>query len=247
MTAYHGGKQRIGREIANVIYDVSTIIEKESNFKIKGYCEPFCGMLGVYQHIPELFSDHRPKLQYKAGDTNKSVIKMWKEVQKGWVPPTKSISKSRYDTIKNGSDSALKAFIGCSHSFRGVFCGSYFPQNESKIKHSSDKIRSQKNAISNIRFSDGEYTQYSNLKGFIIYCDPPYEGTMSYGDNIFDHKKFWNIMRKWSKQNIVFISEYRAPKDFVCIGSSKKYSTISGKGSRDERIEKLFVHNSFIN
>ena len=222
MTAYHGGKQRIGREIANVIYDVSTIIEKESNFKIKGYCEPFCGMLGVYQHIPELFSDHRPKLQYKAGDTNKSVIKMWKEVQKGWVPPTKSISKSRYDTIKNGSDSALKAFIGCSHSFRGVFCGSYFPQNESKIKHSSDKIRSQKNAISNIRFSDGEYTQYSNLKGFIIYCDPPYRNTQQQYVNRFDSDIFWDWCKQMSIHNIIFISEYSAPKKTLKIWNDKK-------------------------
>ena len=55
MTLYAGGKKRIGEEIANVIYDISN----ESNFKIKGYCEPFCGMMGVYQHIPELWKSTR--------------------------------------------------------------------------------------------------------------------------------------------------------------------------------------------
>lgn len=43
MTAYHGGKQRIGKEIATVIADMT------QDVTIKGYCEPFCGMLGVYQ------------------------------------------------------------------------------------------------------------------------------------------------------------------------------------------------------
>ena len=53
MTSYHGGKQKIGKKIANIIYEESILIEEETGFKIKGYCEPFCGMLGVYQHIPE--------------------------------------------------------------------------------------------------------------------------------------------------------------------------------------------------
>jgi site-specific DNA-adenine methylase len=111
MTAYHGGKQRIGRDIANVIYDVSTMIERESGFKIKGYCEPFCGMLGVYQHIPELFSNHRPKLQYKAGDINESVIKMWKDVQKGWIPPT-TCTEKRYNTLASSkTPSKEKGFV----------------------------------------------------------------------------------------------------------------------------------------
>ena len=57
MSSYHGGKQRIGLEIAENIHLVSTIIEEHTDFVIKGYCEPFCGMLGVYRHIPELFSE----------------------------------------------------------------------------------------------------------------------------------------------------------------------------------------------
>ena len=76
MTAYHGGKQRIGLEIAENIHLLSTILEDHSNFKIKGYCEPFCGMLGVYKHIPELFDDHKPKLN---SSTGKKVYKREKE------------------------------------------------------------------------------------------------------------------------------------------------------------------------
>jgi hypothetical protein len=150
MTAYHGGKQRIGREIATIIHEVSTMMERDYGFKIKGYCEPFCGMLGVYQHIPELFASHRPKLQYKAGDTNESVIKMWKETRKGWIPPQRVISESEFFTLKiNGKSSANKGFIG--HHFG--YMGKYFQPFKSRTINSIIKISK---SIENISFRTRE-------------------------------------------------------------------------------------------
>lgn len=55
MTAYHGGKQRLGKKLAEIIVDTSLDIVEDENWEIKGYCEPFCGMLGVYRHIPDFF------------------------------------------------------------------------------------------------------------------------------------------------------------------------------------------------
>ncbi len=57
MTYYHGGKKRIGKDIADIIYQITSEVEKQTGQKFQGYCEPFCGMLGVYQHIPSLFQD----------------------------------------------------------------------------------------------------------------------------------------------------------------------------------------------
>jgi hypothetical protein len=112
MTAYHGGKQRLGKTLAEIIVDTSLEIAEDNRFELKGYCEPFCGMLGVYQHIPELFepegceplrSGCEPegcepegceeegignRIKYLAGDGNGSVIMMWQAAQKGWKPPT---------------------------------------------------------------------------------------------------------------------------------------------------------------
>ena len=44
MTAYHGGKQRIGKAIAQKIYDTTLDLEEDGKIIFKGYCEPFCGM-----------------------------------------------------------------------------------------------------------------------------------------------------------------------------------------------------------
>jgi hypothetical protein len=108
MTSYHGGKQRLGKQLAEIIVDTSLDIAEEEDFDIVGYCEPFCGMLGVYRHIPEFFEEESyDNLTYLAGDGNGSVIKMWKAAQNGWKPPT-ICSEKTYNKLKNSPDSALK-------------------------------------------------------------------------------------------------------------------------------------------
>ena len=92
MTRYSGGKQKIGQRIAEKIYNESIKISQNEECKIDGYVEAFCGMMGVFQHIPELFNKN-DEIKYKANDINESVVEMWKSLQNGWVPPT-SISET---------------------------------------------------------------------------------------------------------------------------------------------------------
>jgi DNA adenine methylase len=243
MTSYHGGKQRTGQKIADVIYELSTEMEEEFGFKIKGYCEPFCGMLGVYRHIPELFKDH--KLKYKAGDVSESVIKMWSAAQDGWKPPT-TCTEAKFNKLKyDGKTSAEKGFIGHAFSFGGHdFSGfnvKYGRKNDQT--YSSNNVVKISKQLSNVKFKDGMYTQYTNLKNFIIYCDPPYSKSVSTYRNEnrdilkFDHKLFWNWVRKMSKNNLVFVSEYSAPNDFTEI-LNQKHTFYNMKTHKDE---KLFI------
>lgn len=51
----------------------------------------------------------------------------------------------------------------------------------------------------------------------IVYCDPPYQNTATYAEWGFNHTEFWEYIRKISKTNKVFISEYNAPDDFKAI------------------------------
>ena len=247
MTSYHGGKQRIGKKLAEIIYDESIIIEEEEDFVIKGYCEPFCGMLGVYQHTTELFSNHTPKLKYKAGDINKSVVKMWQEAQTGWKPPTKC-TKKQFDTLKyDGKSSAIKGFVGHVCTYRGVYFDGFFQHKPSKINNNVQNVMRIGKQVQNVQFSSGMYTQYSNLKNYVIYCDPPYkEATQRYFEGIgytdrldFDHKKFWEWCRKMAENNIVFVSEYSAPPDIEKIFSSSHRLTSSNKDNK--RVEKLYI------
>ena len=237
MTSYHGGKKRIGKKLAQVIHDKSLDID----FTIRGYCEPFCGMLGVYQHIPELFQTHQPKLKYVAGDINKSVVMMWKASQKGWKVPRRKISKAEFMRLKyDGKSTAEKGFIG---HFYG-YMGKYFQPFDNRVtstKKVSDRISSIASELKNVKFSHGNYKKFSKLKNFIIYCDPPYAKQSHYynesGDHIepFDHEEFWNWCVKMSQNNIIFISEYNIPKN---IGAKCVWSGISKTTGKSQK-EKL--------
>lgn len=97
--------------------------------------------------------------------------------------------------------------------------------------------------IKNVKF---KVSKYQNLKpkNMLIYCDPPYASNdyqqSSFFD--FDSEQFWETMRQWSEENIVVISEYKAPKDFKMIWESK--TNVMHHGKQNVKVEKLFVHNS---
>jgi len=143
MTSYHGGKQRIGSQLAEIVFFLTNQLENDDLIEVKGYCEPFCGMLGVYQHIPKLFQYHIPKFEYKAGDTNESVIKMWQNAQKGWKPPTKT-TKTEYDNLKDAPSSALKGYIGHQYSYGGQYFMGCAPSYGKTLDSTKASIKVQK-------------------------------------------------------------------------------------------------------
>ena len=228
MTSYHGGKKRIGEDIAKVIKQVSDQVEQNIKFTFKGYVEPFCGMLGVYRHVPELFRDHGTKFKYRAGDINESVIKMWKATQEGWKPPTKCSEKRFYQLKGNGKSSAEKGFIGHACAYRSTYFSTFF--DKANIKYASEQVIHTSKLVSKVEFKNCSYQQFSKLKGYIFYCDPPYLVGSNYMDEThtfqtFDYEAFYKWTEEMSKNNLIFISE-----------RSKLPYKIVGKFMNDEKL-----------
>lgn len=245
MTCYHGGKQRIGKQLAQQIY--KTV--KNLNFPIKGYCEPFCGMLGVYRYIPDLFQNDFANIIYKAGDINESVVKMWQEAQKGWKPPC-VVTQSEFNFIKNqNGSSAIKGYVGHQYCYGGQYFQGYSPKygKSDDSSKTSNNISNIATRLKQIEFKAGSYTEFSHLQGYIIYCDPPYQNTACryYDDDgkkrIFDTENFWQWCRKMAENNIVFVSSYCAPQDFQCVYSSSHQLTGSSINTR-KRTENLYTY-----
>jgi DNA adenine methylase len=250
MTSYHGGKQRIGKKLAQIIWLVSSLVEIQENITFHGYCEPFCGMLGVYQHIPELFSG-TSILEYKAGDINESVTKMWKKAQKGWVPPSECLEE-KYEKLKRTkASSAEKGFIGHQYSFGGQYFKGYNKKydNTKNSVAAANRIVNISQVLSDVIFTSGEYSQFSGLSKYVVYCDPPYKNTECHyvDENLvkhgFDHDKFWEWCRKMSKNNLVIVSENTAPNDFIEIFQIK--SSSHHKGQEYKGKERLFIHETY--
>jgi hypothetical protein len=52
-------------------------------------------------------------------------------------------------------------------------------------------------------------------------------------------------MRQWSKKNVVVVSEYNAPEDFVCVAEFQSKMGLRNKTQEQEvRSEKVFAHKS---
>ena len=234
---YLGGKHTIGKDISKVLNDLCPpdIVD--------GYIEPFCGSLGVFKQMVDKDYD-----RYIASDAHPDLIEMWKKLQDKSLKLPKTISEKQYYKLKEAkSPNALKAVAGFGLSFGGVYFQSYSQKYAgdsnrnfyNEMKRSLDKIAPLIRK-KNIKFYNKSYEKW-NPKNMLIYCDPPYEDTASYSTGDFDHDKFWNIMRQWSKHNYVFISEENAPKDFKTLWKKEKWRTISSK-KRDFKTEKMFVY-----
>ena len=92
-------------------------------------------------------------------------------------------------------------------------------------------------------FISADYTDLEIFESSIIYCDIPYKGTKQYSTSKnFNHEKFWQWCRSMTKQgHKVFISEYQAPDDFICVWS-KEVTNSMNTTLTYKPVERLFVY-----
>ena len=107
-------------------------------------------------------------------------------------------------------------------------------------KEASANIMKQIEDIKDVNFA---VIDYRNMQphNAVIYCDTPYQDVKQYANSLnFDYKEFWDIMREWSKDNYVFISELDAPNDFECIWQQEVSRSIKAT-DKSKAVEKLFI------
>jgi DNA adenine methylase len=183
-----------------------------------------------------------------AYDLNEYLIELYKAVQNGYELPN-SINEEQYNYIKShkDEDKALTGFVGFGCSFAGKWFGGYARDHNGRnyCKNAYNSIIKQSTAIKDVVFDCKDYKTL-NPYDCLIYCDPPYKGTTKYtGVPDFDTNEFWEIMRQWSKNNNVYISEYSAPDDFHCVLEIPTKTDIrNSKNQNIKRIEKLFTYDT---
>ena len=241
---YMGSKSRIAKDIVPIIQSYI------NNNDIDIYIEPFVGGANVIDKI---------KCNKKIGsDLNPYLIALLKRVQNG-EPLYEEVSKELYDKVRtsyNNNDNKYADWeygnVGFLASYNGrFFDGGYGKSVYENLKNgkiryrdyyreSKDNILSQN--LSNIEFNVMNYREY-NLTNALIYCDPPYQNTKKFSNSVeFNFNEFWNIIRKWSENNIVLVSELNAPNDFECIWEKSVSRSIKSK-DKSVVTEKLFTIN----
>lgn len=248
---YCGSKKRIASDI--VAYIHSYIIANN----IQTYIEPFVGGANIIEHI---------QCKNKIGsDINKELIALYTHLQNGGELPA-LVTREKYNDVRTHwrlDDGKYEDWyigvVGFLMSFNGIeFCTLINDEYVDK-RNGNNRIRSmytercnsllsQMSKLKDVKFINQSYDIY-NTENCLYYMDPPYAGTYSYGrnrskKNVFDSDAFWNKCRELSKNNIVLISEYNAPDDFVCIWSTTLKVQCNPYDDNNNAEEKLFIHES---
>lgn len=245
---YMGSKARIVKDILPLML----------NNNCDNFYDVFCGSCSVIQEVP--FSYNRI-----ANDVNGYLIAMWKFLTQTGLEFPLRISResySRWRTIYNQkkmptheftSDDAMIGWVGFMGSYNGRFYDGGYSGHEVKIKKGTrdyigENIRNTLNQIpklKGVQFICSDYKDLSIRPNSILYCDPPYRGVKKYSYSI-NHDEFWQWCREKVKEgHRVYVSEYNAPNDFVCIWQGKLKTCINQTITKDAT-EKLFIHKSQI-
>ena len=243
---YMGSKSRIAKHI-------SPIIQKyiDSN-RVEKYLEPFVGGANMIDKI---------KCKSKVGsDLNRFLIALLNRVKDGGElleeVPRELYNEVRSHQYDNTYEDWFVGNVGFLASYNGRwFDGGYAQSGYEKTKtgeryrdyyqESKNNLLKQVENIRDCKFYNMSYIEWDSMNGLenlVIYCDPPYQGTKKYANATkFDYDLFWETMRKWSKHNIVLISEQNAPDDFECIWEQEVSRSIKVT-DKSKSTEKLFKY-----
>lgn len=248
---YMGSKNRIAKELLPII-----LKDRKPG---QWYVEPFVGGANMIDKVDG---------KRIGCDSNEYLIELLQHVQsEGELPDY--VSEEEYSSarklIKETGVRSVKripnwkvGFIGFCCSFGGKWFGG-FARNVKKgdvnehlnkttrnyCSESKRNLIAQAPNIKDVVFRHMSYLDIKFKESCIIYCDPPYEGTTKYKDK-FDHIIFWDKVRQWVNEgHKVFVSEYNAPEDFVCVWQKDTLANFSLQNDIDKtRTEKLFIHKS---
>jgi DNA adenine methylase len=228
MMQYQGSKRQIAKHILPIM-----LSERKSG---QWWVEPFVGGANMIDKVPG---------RRLGNDKHEYLIALLIAIRDGYDPPSE-VSKELYHAIKSNPQDypkELVGFVGFLCSFGGKWMGGY-AFNKKGTNYAAVGRRALLKQAKNLKGVVFKCCCYLELKIpelSIIYCDPPYADVCRYRDGI-DHDVFWEWCRNQSKNgHTVFISEYSAPKDFVCV-EEIHHQTILDKNSRYPRTERLFMY-----
>lgn len=232
---YMGSKRLLAKHILPII-----LKDRQEG---QWYVEPFCGGCNTLSEV----TGNRI-----GADSHYYLIYLWQSVaQLKWLPP-QTINNQEYDWIKRNlnSDPALSGYVGFTHTFGSQWMRGW-AKNTRGDDYSKQAYNSALKQFPKLRGVIFKHCSYENLKipeKSIIYCDPPYSGTEKYRKMNFNHGQFWEQAHNWVFDgHKVFVSEYNAPSDWVCVWSKEVNCNVNNKTTDPSKpIEKLFVHRSQI-
>ena len=228
-----GSKARIAKQILPIILKD----RKEGQF----YVEPFVGGANTLEHVDGLRI---------GADSSEHLIIALKLVRDSPdAIPNNSIEytkEMRQKAIDNNSMNPVDCLIYFACSYAAKFKNTWARGNkyDDFVRAAKSNAAKQSPKLKGAKLIHSEYDELNIPSQSVIYCDPPYAKKSGYG-NKFCSEKFWEWCRdKVNEGHKLFISEYDAPDDFVCVWEQEIKVLSSRNGKPKKEKERLFVHES---
>lgn len=230
---YFGGKQKISKPLSEFL---NNQLKENQTF-----VDLFCGSCNVITKI----DDKRLRV---ANDRHKYLISMWKELQKGWQPPT-NLTKEGYYEVKDNQDDKpyLTGFVGFGCSFAGKWFGGYASSDSRNYCENAynSTMKKLKN-LNNVQFYNLNYSDVDIPLGSLVYCDIPYKNTTQYNSKEvgkFDHDEFYKWVKNNSNKYEIYISEYKEniPDDFEVVWEYNSKKDIRNSNGIQEKTTEVLI------
>jgi len=201
------------------------------------------------------------KCSNKVGcDIHKQLIALLNYAKENYNILPHEITEHEYNIVKKNKQDYEDWYLGLV-GFCASFSAIYFDTYARSFKNdgitprnmSNEAIRNlqkQSPNLKNIKFINCGFLDLpkDKIKGYIIYCDPPYRNTAKYKTETFPYEEFYQWCRDMSIHNKVLISEYNMPDDFECVWKKESKVLISSSKVKNDdkniRIEKLYTYNN---
>lgn len=226
-----GSKNRIAKHILPIM------LAEANERKITTWVEPFVGGANLIDKVPNTFTRI-------GGDLNPHTIQALVAIRDfaNHLPTT--VTEQEYKNLKAQPPSPISSWIRFVCSVGGKFENG-FARDKTNRNYAQEAKRNalkQSPQIQNIQFVCAPYQAISPTNS-IIYCDPPYQKTTGYKTGKFNHEEFFDWCREMQKKgNLVYVSEYQAPEDFICVWQGEIKTNFASQRTTHthSQIEKLF-------
>ena len=230
---YMGSKNRIAKHILPIM------LAEAGSRGITKWVEPFVGGGNMIDKVPKSFE----RIGY---DLNEHTIQAMIGIRDHLDELPTSVSEQEYKDLKGTPPNPLTSWVRIACSYGGIFESKLAADKVGKRNYPQEAKRNaekQSPNIQGVEFTHGCY-QGLDVTNALIYCDPPYANTAGYKTGDFNHEEFFDWCRIQSKKgNVVFVSEYNAPDDFVEVwqGEIKTNFASTRKTATHNAVEKLFL------
>jgi len=158
----------------------------------------------------------------------------------------KEFTEDEYLSLRKSDEFKYKGYAGFAFSYSGKWLGGWCRDgvdSRDYVREAYSNAVNQSPLLQGVKLIKAGYKSLQIPKNSIIYCDPPYEGTTKYKDG-FNHSEFWEWVRiKSLEGHSVFVSEYNAPDDFICVWQKDQVSSLTKNTGAKKATEKLFIFN----